>query len=342
MEDSMKVTLKDIAKEAGVSVSMVSYVLNKTGRITQERHKKILDIARKYHYVPDANARGLVTGISNNIGLVINKDLESIFYQPMTSKLIGEIIKNLSMYSGWLSLCAANDLSVMSMRSYLGNVKVDGYIFLFADKADEIAELLIARRTPCIFMYSGLRNPDVGKIECDDYKGIQSACEYLISLGHQRIMFISAKSGEPDDGDIRRMAYADCVKNFHLPYYAVVRGEYTKAGSYAALKKFLESGRELPTAIVSANDKMAWGALKLLDDKGLRVPEDISVIGFDDADIEFNEDAGLSSVREPISHMAHFCVDYINECLNSGQIKGVVERIEPQLIIRKSTGAPSY
>jgi DNA-binding LacI/PurR family transcriptional regulator len=337
----MKVTLKDIAKEAGVSVSMVSYVLNRSGRITQERHKKILDIAKKYNYVPDANARGLVTGISNNIGLVIHKDVEAVFYQPSTLKLISEISKNLSKYSGWLSMCVTNDLSIASMRNYLGNVKLDGYIFMYAEhNADDIAEILTARHTPCVFMYSGSHSPHVGRIECDDYAGIQSACEHLISLGHKRIMFISAKTEELDNFDVRQTAYADCVKRNHLPYYVVLRGEYTKAGSYAALKKYVESGNELPTAIISANDKMAAGALKLLDDKGIRVPEDVSVIGFDDADIESNEDAGLSSIREPIPHMAKSCIDYIYDCLNSREIKGSVELTMPQLILRKSTAAP--
>lgn len=338
----MKVTLKDIAKEAGVSVSMVSYVLNKSGRVTQEKHKRILEIARKYNYVPDANARGLVTGVSNNIGLIIQRDLEAAFYQPSTLKIISEISKNLRKYSGWLSLCVVSDLSIASMRNYLGNAKLDGYIFLYANDADDIAEILTARRSPCIFMYCNTHNPKVGRIECDDYAGIESACEYLMSIGHRKIMFMSAKTEDMDNYDIRQSAYADCVKKYHLPYYVVLRGEYTKAGSYAALKKYVDGGGELPTAIVAANDKMAWGVLTLLNDKGIRVPEDISVIGFDDADIEFNEDMGLSSVREPIAHMASFCVDYIYDCLLSGELKNTVERTKPQLVLRKSTAAPPY
>jgi LacI family transcriptional regulator len=155
-------------------------------------------------------------------------------------------------------------------------------------------------------------------------------------------MFVSAKSEDMDNFDIRQSAYADCVKRNHLPYYVVLRGQYTKAGSYAALKKYIEGGNELPTAIVSANDKMAAGVLKLLDDKGIRVPEYISVIGFDDADIEFNEDAGLSSVREPIPNMAQFSINYIYDCLQSGEIKGIVKRTKPELIIRKSVAAPPY
>jgi LacI family transcriptional regulator len=338
----MKITLKDIAKEAGVSVSMVSYVLNRSGRVTQERHKKILDIAQKYNYVPDANARGLVTGINNNIGLVIHKDVDTIFYQPSTLKLIREISKNLGKYSGWLSLCVANDLSLTSMRNYLGNVKLDGYIFLYAANADEIAEILTARRTPCIFVDSDTRSSTVGSIGCDDVDGIMSACEHLFSLGHRRILFMSAKSEEMDRFDIRLDAYREFVKKYNLPYYTVLRGEYTKAGSYAALKRFVEDGNELPSAIVSANDKMAWGAMKLLEDKGIQVPDEISVIGFDDADTEFNEDMGLTSVRQPIAQMAQFSIDYIYECLNKGELKRIVERMKPELIIRKSTAAPMY
>jgi LacI family transcriptional regulator len=334
----MKITLKDIAREAGVSVSMVSYVLNKNGRAVLESHKRILEIARKYNYVPDANARGLVTGISNNIGLVVPQSSEMIFAQPFMVKCLSEFGKNLTEYSGWLSLCLGDELNAVTLRKYLGNAKLDGIIFMYADDADELAELITARRTPCIFFDRVSACGSASSIRCDEYAGIKMVMNHLLDLGHESILFISGKESAEDSFLDRRLAaYSGLVKENGLPSSAVLYGNFTKQGSYTALKAYLENRGDKPDAIVAANDKMAWGALKLLAEKHINVPRDVSVVGFDDADEEYNGDIGLTTVRQPVAQMAKFCVDYIYECLNAGELQRVEVVMEPELIVRSTT-----
>jgi LacI family transcriptional regulator len=334
----MKVTLKNIAEEAGVSVSMVSYVLNRSGRITNEKHKKIIEIANKYNYVPDANAKGLVTGVNNNIGFVVNKDAESIFQQPFIMQCIGEFSKYLRQYSGWISLCMARSMDVEKMRSYMANANFDGIVFLFAEYPDKIAELLKVRKTPCIFWDSATNCENVAEINCDDDQGIRMAVDYLVSIGHKRIMFLAAKNIS-DPGDIRQKAYCKAIRDNNLEYEKIVSTGYEKHRIYKMLDQLMPS-EEKPTAIVAATDKIAWGAIDYLREHNVKVPETVSIIGFDDADIMQNEEYGLTTIRQPVYEMVKASVDYIFECQEAKELKSYRDRKMPSLIIRSST-APS-
>jgi Transcriptional regulators len=331
----MKVTLKNIAEEAGVSVSMVSYVLNKSGRVTNEKHKRIIEIANKYNYVPDANAKGLVTGISNNIGLVINKDTESIFQQPFIMQCISEFSKYLRQYSGWMSLCMARSMDVEKMRSYLANANFDGIVFLFAEYPDKIADLLKIRKTPCVFLDSMTNCENIADINCDDKQGIKIAVDYLVSKGHKRIMFLTAKN-LGDSGDIRQIAYRESILANHLDYEKVITAGYERRKIFDALDRVLPTG-EMPTAIVTASDKIAWGAIDYLKSHSIRVPEEVSVIGFDDSDVLQNEEYGLTTIRQPVYDMVKASVDYIYECQEERELKSYKESIIPSLVIRTST-----
>ena len=332
----MKVTLKDIAQEAGVSVSMVSYVLNKSGRVTKEKHKKIIEIANKYSYVPDANAKGLVTGVSNNIGFVINKDTDAIFQQPFIMQCISEFSKYLRQYSGWLSLCMARGMDVDKMRNYLANANFDGIVFLFPEYTDTIAEFLKIRKTPCVFLDSWTNCENVADISCDDEQGIKIAVDHLVSLGHKKILFLSAKNVAGDIIDIRQAAYRRAIQSNHLEYEQIIYTGYERRSIYEALHYFLQT-RENPTAIVTASDKIAWSAIDYLKEHSVKVPEEISVVGFDDADRVQNEEYGLTTIRQPVYDMVRISVNYIYECQEANQLKSLKERRMPSLITRTST-----
>jgi DNA-binding LacI/PurR family transcriptional regulator len=337
MENKMRKTLKDIANEAGVSPSMVSYILNRKGRITKESHKKILEIAAKYNYVPDANAKALVTGVSNNIGLIICKSHDDIFSQAFTMKCIAEFSKKLSKYSGWLSLYLGDKLSPSEIRNYLGNARLDGIVFMYTSSVDEITQFIVERGTPCVFLDGGSIVQNVADVACDDYHGISSAFSYLVSKGHKKIMFLSAKHEDVDPGDIRLSAYLDGIKEHSLQYKVILRGGGAISKGYSALKEYVEDGGVMPDAIIAANDELACGALKLLHERNVRIPDEIAVIGFDDANIEYNQDIGLSSVRQPIAGMVDFCVEYIYDCISKGTLVNVQKRMESELILRNTT-----
>ena len=336
----MKITLKDIAKEAGVSVSMVSYVLNKSGKPTLESHKRILEIARAHNYVPDANARGLVTGVTHNIGLIVPQKSE-IFAQPFMVKCLQEFSRTLSENAGWLSLCLGSDLSPATMRRYLANVRVDGIILLYAEDTADLAEMLSARRTPFIFFDRANNRGQGSCIAADDRAGMGMLFDHLHGLGHRDMLFLSGLEGPREGARDRRLAaWQEKTAQAGLPQPMVLYGGYTKHGGYLALRDHLDRGGPLPGAIAAGNDRMAWGALKLLAERDIRVPEDVSVTGFDDADEEFNEDIGLTTARQPIAEMARFCVQHLYERGADGNMEPVNIRLMPELIIRKTTATP--
>lgn len=336
----MRVTLKDIAQEAGVSVSMVSYVLNKSGRLTKEKHKQIMEIANKYNYVPDANAKSLVTGVTNNVGFMINKDREALFQQPFIMQCIGELSGCLREYSGWLSLCMAQDMDAGELRHYLANANFDGIVFMFATQQQEKVKLLRDRKIPCVFLDSGIVEDDLANIYCNDELGISMEVDHLAAMGHKKILFLAAKDTHPLSGDLRRSAYEQAVRSHGLSYEKAVYTGYERRDIYKALDQLIGGG-EWPTAMVAASDKIAWGAIDYLREHGIRVPEDISVTGFDDVDMGRNEEYGLTTVRQPVHEMIVDCVNYIYECQESGELKPYYRKWDPSLIVRSSTGKVS-
>lgn len=333
----MRVTLKDIAQEAGVSVSMVSYVLNKSGRLTKEKHKKIIEIADKYNYVPDANAKSLVTGITNNVGFMIHKDTTALFQQPFVMQCIGELSNGLREYSGWLSLCMSRDMDAAEMRQYLANANFDGIVFLFATEQEEKVKLLRDRKIPCVFLDSGIVKDDVASIYCNDKMGIRMEVDHLVALGHKRILFLASKSTQPVSWDLRRMAYEEAVRAHNLSYEKAIYTGYNHNDIYMGMEEVF-SGDNPPTALIAASDKIAWGAMDYLKEHGIRVPEDISVVGFDDADIGTNKEYGLTTVRQPVRDMVADCINYIYECQESRSLKQYCKGWNPSLTVRNSTG----
>ena len=252
----MRVTLKDIAQEAGVSVSMVSYVLNKSGRLTKEKHKQIMEIANKYNYVPDANAKSLVTGVTNNVGFMINKDREALFQQPFIMQCIGELSGCLREYSGWLSLCMAQNMDAGELRHYLANANFDGIVFMFATEQEEKVKLLKDRKIPCVFLDSGIMEDDIANIYCNDELGIRMEVDHLAAMGHKKILFLAAKDTHPAFDDLRRNAYEKAVRAHGLSYQKAVYTGYDRSDIYKALDRLMGGG-DCPTAMVAASDKIA-------------------------------------------------------------------------------------
>jgi|GEM_PF-1816367 len=332
----IRITLKDIAEEAGVSVSTVSYVLNKRGRVTKEKHKRIIEIANKYSYVPDANAKGLVTGINNNIGLLVNKGADTILQQPFVMKCISEFSKYLRKDFGWLSLCMVGGMQVDMMRNYLANANFDGIIILFAEHSEELAELLSIRKTPCVYFDSFSSGKNIADIGCDEEQGIKASVDHLAALGHKRITFLSAKAVTEGDSDIRQSIFRKTMRAHGFDDKRVVFTGYERKNVYQVLRQIFQQD-EKPTAFVTPSDKIAWSAIDFLRERNIKVPEEISVVGFDDADEPQNEEYGLTTIRQPVAEMVKASVDCIYASHDANELMSLQERFKPTLIVRETT-----
>lgn len=334
----MKATLKSIAEEAGVSVSTVSYVLNRHGRITKESHRKIIEIAEKYNYVPDAKARSLVTGVTNNIGLMINKNADALFEQQYITKCITEFGNALEQYSGWLSLCMAREVSTQKMRQYLTNANFDGIIFLHANNPRQIVDLLKDRVIPCAFINASFVDGAVANITCDDEKGIGMAVEHLVRLGYREILYLASK--DPNDVheyDVRRVAFEKAAREDGLEKADVLYTGLAYEGIHKAWSEYLTT-HDTPLAVIAASDEIAWETFVVLASRGIN-PRSVSIVGFDDVNIEKNEQLGLTTIRQPMGDIVRSCIDYIYRSIEQHQIEPYAKVWSPELVVRTSTYA---
>ena len=297
----MKVTIKDIAEESGVSATTVSLILNnKEVRTSPETKRKVLETARKLNYVPNSLAVGLITKRTNTIGLLL-PDISNVFFSQMAKQL-----ENLLVKRGYaLFLCDTND-SDKEQAMYLRLLSahaVDALVLCIANDTDKSLELLRGYRTngiPVVAFDRFSDNMDCALVATDNVESAKNIVQHLIDSGHRRIACIS----EPirKNYSSRLEGYKQALSQNGIAYdeKLVVRGDYRYESGYECAKKLLA---EQPTAIFACNDMMAYGVYKAVEEKGLKIPDDISVVGFDDLMFSSTLSVPLTSVRQNVDGM---------------------------------------
>lgn len=325
----------DIAKEAGVSKSTVSRVVNNQSGVTPDKRKRVLDAVEKLHYTPNAMARGLVLKKTNTIGVVV-RELSNSFY--------AEYIKNIHYnadHKGYGALYCNRNNYVESNIDYLAflNKTVDGFIFLGEGTVSQTElQALVNRNYPVIVIQAHLNVPHVTYIHVDNFEATYQSVAYLVELGHQKIVNFSG----PKDFEFmeRNKGYSQAVKDFKLPYEKTYYLDYHMSSAYKLAIEIAPMLRaEKITAAVCSNNILAVGAIDGLIDSGMNVPEDFSVIGFDDivyAEATNNKIPPITSVKQPqcditvysleklLYMMEHGCGDYSKD-------------FKCELMVRKST-----
>ncbi len=281
------VGIKDIAKAAGVSVSTVSNVMNNRDNVGEETRKRVLELCREMNYVPNAAGKSLKKGESRTI-LFNFSDFDRSFYL--------KIIEGISDYAG------ANDYDLIicttrSCEKYLRNNLTDGAIIL--DQKMKNDTLLRAAREsyPIIVLDRILPNPWIKSIVVNNYNPMSEMVQGLIDRGYRRFGFVGGPENT-DDNRERFEAFSAVLDLNHIPFHRqnYFSGDYREKSGYKAAN-IVMLAEELPEVLVCVNDNMAIGAIKAFRDKGLRVPEDIGVTGFDDC--ELAESFGLTTVSIP-------------------------------------------
>jgi DNA-binding LacI/PurR family transcriptional regulator len=321
--------LEDVARRAGVSTATVSRVLNNIGVVRKATRTKVLKAADELKYAPNLHARALA-GAGRTIGLIVS-NLENPFFLDIFHHLdqgaheLGYevLIANTAYDPGRLH--SSIQLMLGRRPTGLGIVVSE----LDAAVLDELSE----RKIRTVAYDATGERPGVTNIRTDYKRGMQRAAEYLYSLGHRRMAFVGHHSALGPLND-RRQAFMEAMQRFDGVEQATVANEDSYAGGRAAVKEILERGFR-PTAIICVNDFMAVGVLRQLREAGLRVPEDVSVSGFDNI--------SLSEVSAPSLTTLHIPRDLIGrqilERLVGGQELSAEEIvIEPELLVRESTG----
>lgn len=294
-------TIKDVAREAGVSVATVSRVINQSPKASQASIASVKSAMHKLGYRPNAAARALVNQSSNTIGVLVN-DVSDPFFGVMVKAVDGIAHKN----GKHILICNGYHNAKEERQSIelLINNRCDALVIHSKALADE--ELIeYANEVPSMVLINRRIEQIANRcISLNNYKGAYLATEHLIRQGHTKIAYISSNH-LIEDADQRLLGYRDALKNngIYLPETYIEYGSPYGEGGEQAMTNLLVKSLDI-TAVVGYNDFMAAGAIAVLDENGIRSPEQVSVIGFDDVLIARYIHPRLTTIRYPIQMMA--------------------------------------
>jgi LacI family transcriptional regulator len=337
----MAPTLEEVASLAGVSRSTVSRVVNNHPNVRAQTRERVWEVIRQSGYSPNVLARSLVTNRTQIIGIVIPEAVTSVFTDPFFSLLLCGTTEacNAHRYQLILSLfTAATDFQEMYDR-LLHSGYADGVIVASAPLDDCLVPFLLRDGVP--FVSIG-RYPDerVHYVDTDNVGGAQMAVNHLVRQGHRRIGTIAGRL-DIVAGQDRLQGYRQGLEARGIPVdeALIVEGDFTEEGGMEAMRALLPLE---PSAIFVASDTMAAGAVRVLRAAGLRVPQDVAVVGFDDTSIASSIEPPLTTVRQPIERLGAMAVDVLVGILqDSSEENGAVQRIliPTELVVRASCGA---
>ncbi len=329
----MNPTIKDVAELAEVHPSTVSRVINGNPRISEKTKNRVLLIIKKLGYTPNAIARGLKTKRTHTLGMLI-PDITNPFFAEIARGVEDAANKN----SFNVILCNTDD-KLKKERTYLDILKekrVDGLILGTAHTKDDSILKLEKNNFPYILVSRNIEELDKNCIIIDDVVGGIMATEYLIRLGHRRIAHITGPLKVRAAID-RVDGYKNALKKYHIEYKEelIEEGDFRIKSGYQAMKKFLDLP-EPPTAIFAANDLLALGAMQAIQKMKFHIPEDFSIIGFDDIRVSSFVYPPLTTIRQPMLEMGILAVKMLLKIIEEGEFNQRRIILQPKLIIRES------
>ncbi len=332
----MPVTLHELARAAGVSVSTVSRALNSSAHpVNEETRKLILDLAAKMDYRPNVAARGLKTDRTYTIGLVVY-NIASPF-TPVLIRGIQEYLKQHDYFSIIISTDWDPDLEGEAVHQLISR-SIDGVIFVETWRDMTNKPLDLANK-PYVYVYRLFDGEYANSVNIDDRAGAVLAVEHLVKLGHRRIGYINGPQGWASSRD-RLLGYKDVLEKHEIPFdpELVQEGNWEVQSGNQAACRLMKIGNR-PTAIFAANDLMALGAIYGIQNTGLKVPEDVAVVGYDDQDFAGFSKPTITTVRSPAFEMGKLAAKLILD-----RLENQIEILDPikvpgTLVIRESCGS---
>jgi DNA-binding LacI/PurR family transcriptional regulator len=326
------VTMEDVAREAGVSRALVSLVMRESPKVSDKRRARVLEAAQRLGYRPNAMARRLASRRSWTIGVLLN-DLGNPFFPEITDGIF-EAAEEL----GYQLLIGTGRRQAAGERRAIDAFlehRADGIVLVSPHLP--VAEILaIGATTHAVVVGRPLRAGHVDSVTNDDVAGAKLAVRHLAELGHARIAHVDGGRGA--GASARRAGYVgEMAKRGLEP--RVIRGEFTEAAGVRAAELLLASG-ELPTAVFAANDLVAAGALDRFEDAGLRIPEDISIVGYDNTFLAALHHMSLTTIDQPRPEIGRLALTTLIERIDGARHAGVHLKLEPTLVMRATTGPP--
>ncbi|MGH9354109.1 MAG: LacI family DNA-binding transcriptional regulator [Terriglobia bacterium] len=329
-------SIKDIARMASVSHSTVSRALQNSSLVNRKTAEKIQRIARQSGYRVSAVARGLVTQKTRTVGVVV-----TAIADPFVSEVVSGIEEaaNRHGYSVFLAQSNAEpDREIKVVHSFAER-RVDGIVVTSSRVGSLHLQLLSKMKVPIVLVNNQHPGEAVHSVMIQNVEASRQVTQHLIRLGHRRIAYIGDRFGYQSDTE-RLAGYREALEQASLTFLEelAVQGDGKPEGGMAAMRVLLGLAQP-PTAVFCYNDMTALGALRCLHSDGLRVPQDISLVGFDDLFIASYTQPPLTTVRQPRRQMGLLAMEILLK-LMSGQDSADTTEVPAELIVRESTAPP--
>ncbi|MFW5981783.1 MAG: LacI family DNA-binding transcriptional regulator [Halanaerobiaceae bacterium] len=330
-------TIKDIAAEAKVSTATVSRVINNHPDVNDNTREKIIKIMKKNNYRPNTIARSLSTSKSHTIGIFFTDHFNSGLHHPFFREVIYGLEKSLGE-NGYDIVYFTNRHWGDSF-SYIDKCKdrhVDGVAMMGIPRDDPNINNLLSSNIPTVFVDLDVIGKNASYIMSDNVIGAMDAVKYLYNLGHKRIATIMGFNTTKTSQD-RFLGYRKALQELDLKYNSdwVINGKYSEDGGYQAMKEVLDL-KEKPTAIFCQSDGMAIGAMRALEDSGLEVPEDFSIIGFDDIEASRYVKPALTTIAQNKEKMGACLADLLLNMIEKNN-KNIAPIILPTRLIERES-----
>jgi LacI family transcriptional regulator len=331
-----RATIREVASRAGVSYQTVSRVINNHPQVAAMTRAAVLQAITDLDYHPNAQAVSLSRDRSDIIG-VVTQSITSSFFGP----IVDGITQSLRTNERFTLLACTNLQNQQETIDLLQRSRrIDGMIIILPlETSVEQTRQLAKSRLPVVLV-DLQHDIDANYISVNNFHGAYTATEHLIKLGHRRIGLICGRSDMPV-GQTRLDGYQAALRYYGLPYdpALVVPGDFSFASGEVGARQLLASNRR-PTAIFACDDDMALAAIHVLRAHGLCVPEDVSVIGFDDIIEASRSYPPLTTIRQPLREMGNLAADFICHTIDGSERRQLQLTMATELIIRQSTAAP--
>ncbi|MFX3635361.1 MAG: LacI family DNA-binding transcriptional regulator [Candidatus Pristimantibacillus sp.] len=331
----MKPTIRDVAKLADVSISTVSRVMNAPDTVVEVKRQRVLDAIEQLNYQPNAFARGLIYKRSHTLGVLI-PDIRNPYY--------GGVIRGMedaAKQLGYNLMICNTDREAERMIMYLDNFnkqQVDGILFASDFVRPAYYEAMLAYRLPVVLVSTESQQYDLPSVKIDEEQAAYDAVKYLIESGHRDIGFIGFTLPDPISGQMRYNGFIRAINQYELhhciDYVAFATHWFEEA--YEATATLFDRHPHL-TAIFACSDEFAMGTISCLHSRGIHVPQQVSVIGFDNIRMSWMTIPKLTTIAQPMYQIGFHSVQKLHELIQTGTVALFREWLPHELIIREST-----
>ena len=329
----MAANIKDVALRAGVSTATVSHVLNGTRPASAETRERVLSAVQELGYSQNLAARHLARGKSSLLGLLVS-DVRNPFFPEITAAFQDEALHH-GMDALLMNTNYDSNRILAAVKRLIG-LQVPGIAVLTSQIDPSVVDMLAENKIPAVYLDLGRVGPSISNLVLEYARGIHHATEYLVGLGHRKIAYIG---GPPNllSARNRRRAFREAALRLGLPESTIVDSDFSARGGYAAADAVFKGER--PTAILCANDLTAFGVLHCAFDCKIAVPDELSVIGFDDISFSQYTQPALTTISVPRAQIGQMAFEELWRMINETGREGTEIRIPTTLIVRGSATA---